>query len=203
MIREHLFATSVYEYKWKDVDDMNSGLVDYIMSMPKDNAYSMVCGTHTDYNLFSDKALQNSYVLEFYKRISSLVIEWGNDNIDQNFKDNFGNRVKMTPWAMIYGPNDYSKIHNHSGVELSMTYYPLVPEMVGNNGSLEILDPRPAAANDYYQTQKNGDRIFYKPKQGGGYMFPGWLQHGTSPSKNAGDKLRICIAINVKIQNYV
>jgi len=59
MIREHLFATSVYEYKWKDVDDMNSGLVDYIMSMPKDNAYSMVGGTHTDYNLFSDKALQN------------------------------------------------------------------------------------------------------------------------------------------------
>jgi uncharacterized protein (TIGR02466 family) len=201
MLKEHnLFPTPVIEYKWEDVEEMNKGLLEHLYGMedvfdsPERQSYSMVGGTHTGFQLFTH---ENPHVQEFYRRISEMVYEWGKKYIDPNFDQTYAMSTNLTPWAMIYGPDDYSKMHTHPGIELSMTYYVRVPETIGRNGNLEIYDPRPGASFDWYYQNQESTLVSLEPKEGGGFMFPGWLPHGTTPHRGEGD--RVCIVVNAKV----
>ena len=198
-----LFSTPLVQFDWKNTTELNAGLVEYIKTMKDEivmgtkQTYSMVGGKHTDFSLFEDYETgkrNDKFVEEFYKKICDLIFEYGKKYIDVHFKDTIAPRVKVTPWAMIYGPNDYSKAHNHPGIDFSIVYYPKVPKTSGNNGNIEFYDPRPGSSWDFNfinETTKS-----FKPKEGSGFIFPGWLQHGTTPHKENDE--RVCIAINVK-----
>lgn len=199
-----LFSTPLVQFKLKDTPKLNSGLLDYVKDMKPETVegvkqpYSMVGGKHTDFSLFYEYEVgkrKDKFVQEFYEKIVELIFNYGEKYIDKHFRDTTAPTTKITPWVMIYGPNDYSKVHNHPGVDLAIVYYAKVPETSGKNGNIEFYDPRPCASWDYNSLNKNVQS--FKPKTGMGYIFPGWMQHGTTPHK-VEDEERVCIAINVK-----
>lgn len=198
-----LFSTPIVQFNIKNSDSLNVGLLSYIKDMKEEiidgakQPYSMVGGKHTDFSLFYDFEVgkrKDEYVGNFYNEIVELIFEYGEKYIDKHFRDTTAPSTKITPWAMIYGPNDYSKIHNHPGIDLAIVYYAKVPKTSGTNGNIEFYDPRPGASWDYNNNNKNIKS--FKPEEGSGFIFPGWLQHGTTPHKV--DDERVCIAINVK-----
>ena len=198
-----LFPTPLVKFNLENSDKLNSGLVDYVKTMKDDTVdgkkqpYSMVGGKHTDFSLFLDWELgkrKDKFVEEFYTKICDLILEYGQKYIDEHFKDTHGPGTRITPWAMIYGPNDYSKVHNHPGIDLAIVYYPKVPKTSGTNGNIEFIDPRPCSTWDFNNNNKTSQS--FKPEEGTGFIFPAWLQHGTTPHRE--DDERICIAINVK-----
>jgi len=106
-----------------------------------------------------------------------------------------GPNSRLVSWGMIYGPGAHSRIHCHPGVDLSLSYYCKTPDdMKGDEGSFEYIDPRHAARWDRNFDFSPG-RIY--PKEGGGAIFPSWLDHYVNPHYCDGD--RICIATNIFI----
>jgi hypothetical protein len=116
----------------------------------------------------------------------------------------------MVSWAMLYGAGDWSKAHTHPGADLSVTYYPQVPEElsslkvkenkdyeVSRPGAFTYLDPRPAARWDV-NLLKDSNAKEIMPVEGQGAITPGWLEHYVTPHHIEGG-LRICIASNVFI----
>ena len=199
-----LFSTPLVQFNLEKSDELNAGLLDYIKDMKEEivegakQPYSMVGGKHTDFSLFYDYEVgkrKDKFVKEFYDKIVELIFEYGEKYIDKHFRDTTAPTTRITPWVMIYGPNDYSKVHNHPGIDLAIVYYPKVPETLGKNGNIEFYDPRPCASWDYNSLNKSVQS--FKPETGKGYIFPGWMQHGTTPHKVDDDE-RVCIAVNVK-----
>ena len=176
-----------------DVSSLNKGLTDFIYSIKHEDSpqRSMFGGYHTNEDLLKR---DNQYILKFHKLITSRLKEY----YKQNFDAEMGPNTKMVSWGMIYGKGHHSVTHNHAGADLSSAYYCKVPSNLNDlEGNLVINDPRPAAKFD--KSYAKFSSLSLKIKEGSGDIFPGWLEHHTTPHNS--DEDRICITTNVFIDH--
>jgi uncharacterized protein (TIGR02466 family) len=200
-----LFQTPLASFEFEDADEMNSELVKVILEIEEKEKstsnfqYSM--NGPTGYHTKDDLLLRDNLAFkEFEARLKDEVVDWYQAITGRMIPEG----TKMVTWAMVYRKGDHSVCHTHPEADISMAYYPLIPQCmqeVENHaggsipGSFVCLDPRPAAR---YQNAFSGNSTMaFIPKQGQGFIFPGWLEHYTTPLKD--DDMRICIATNIFI----
>jgi len=189
----NVFSTPVGIFDIEDSSSLNKGLTDFIYSIKHENSpqRSMVGGYHTNEDLLSRN---NTFIQQFHKLITSHIKEY----YSKNFDGEMGPNTKMVSWGMIYGKGHYSVPHNHAGADLSSAYYCKVPSNLNSlEGSFVMSDPRPAAKFDKNYTKFSSLPI--QPKEGTTIIFPGWLEHHTTPHNSNED--RICITTNVFIDH--
>ncbi len=188
------FSTPISEYHLEDCADLNKALTSLVYqlrevdSITNSSQYSMggVKGYHTQGNLL-DSA--DPVILKFKQELVIQIAEYYKINTGKEL----GSNTKLFSWGIIYGEGAYSKTHNHPNVDIAINYYCKIPKDIGvGEGVLTCLDPRPAARwDDAYSDNEQ----HIKPKEGGGVIFPGWLDHSVSSHHSEED--RICIATNV------
>jgi uncharacterized protein (TIGR02466 family) len=205
MIINGIFPTPVACYDLSDSDEMNKGLSEYILSIEADEKaegnfqFSMV--GQTGYHTKDDLLLRdNPFVDEFVDRIRNEIATYWSAITDGS---PLPANTRLVAWAMIYRKGDYTMVHNHPEANLSITYYPKVPEGLSEGsdindnkpkeGSLAYIDPRPAARYDGSFSAESTSGII--PKEGTGIIIPGWLEHFVVPHQS--ENIRICIAMNV------
>jgi uncharacterized protein (TIGR02466 family) len=108
--------------------------------------------------------------------------------------DSHGEPVGMIAeaWAVTYHEWGYHTMHAHHDSAWSGVYYASVGDTPELAGTVEFLDPRPAAA-----ARQPGSSPLYSvcPEPGLLIAFPSWLQHWVTPHGDSSD--RICVAFNV------
>lgn len=105
------------------------------------------------------------------------------------------NKEKLSCWAMAMREGDYSTTHCHPGADVSGVFYVKLPEATGYQGTINFLDPRPAARAHRYYCKTN--TVTVRPQEGVGIVFPPWLDHYVMPHRVKGT--RISLAFNYSV----
>ena len=184
----NIFPTQVGLFNIADCNELNKGLSDFIYSIKDEECpqYSMVGGQHTKEDLLS----RNNIFVQAFK---SLITHQIKEYYSQFSNKPVGPNTKIASWGMIYGAGHYSKPHTHPGADFSSTYYCKVPKLKEGEGEFVAMDPRNGAKWDRNFSEMTSNNI--KPKEGLGFIFPGWLEHYVTPHTSNED--RICITTNV------
>lgn len=98
-------------------------------------------------------------------------------------------------WGVVYDEWGYHNMHSHHDSAWSGVYYVYTGNMAVNSGTIEFLDPRPAACA---LTTDRSPLHPISPAPGLMLGFPSWLQHWVTPYQ--GDSVRICVAFNIGFQ---
>jgi hypothetical protein len=96
-------------------------------------------------------------------------------------------------WANILKKGDYHLLHTHNEHTMSGAYYLQVPE---NSGQVYFRDPRPQTNSWTTKFIDKGNMRFYTPAEGDLYLWPSFLDHGTTPHNN--DKERIMLSFDIR-----
>ena len=98
-------------------------------------------------------------------------------------------------WAIINRTGDWNTPHNHMPSQWSGVCYFQVDERASDthDGNLVFIDPAPLGAH-----YRNPINTFIKPKNGGVFLFPGYLTHMVEPHRSARD--RIIVSFNLQVQ---
>lgn len=110
---------------------------------------------------------------------------------------------RVAAWANVNRDGHYNRMHIHPGHHWSGVYYVTMGEPYAgfpDNGVIEFLDPRGAAAAAPIPGFPFGGKMRYDPRPGTMILFPSWLQHAVHPFRGAG--ARISIAFNVHIEGF-
>lgn len=115
------------------------------------------------------------------------------------FGDKVTNIIITNMWANILKKGDYHMIHSHNEHTMSGAFYLQVPE---NSGQLYFRDPRPQSNSWMQKFIDKGNMRFYTPKEGDLYMFPSFLDHGTTPHNNEIERIMISFDLRFDGPNY-
>ena len=104
-----------------------------------------------------------------------------------------------TAWIVSQYENTASPMHFHSS-DISGVLYLKEPAIDLNEENKSYLEGRKAGQINFMSGGKQGlskSLISFKPKVGMGYIFPGWLLHGSEPF--IGSRERRSLAFNLTI----
>tara|TARA_B100000131_G_scaffold171897_1_gene166077 strand:+ start:643 stop:1257 length:615 start_codon:yes stop_codon:yes gene_type:complete len=140
--------------------------------------------SYYDFNLFQEaryKPLMKHIMGHVYKAYREFVPE-------VNF-------MGYQAWWTVYEPGALIPRHSHSNSHISGAYYVRHPK---GCGSIQFFNPFANVINHFnhpdliFQTATD---IEIEPYEGMLLMFPGWLEHQTSP--NASDEEKIIVSFNL------
>ena len=109
------------------------------------------------------------------------------------FGKNVTNIMLTNMWANIIKRGEYHLIHTHNEHTMSGAYYLQVPE---NSSQLYFRDPRPQSNSWSQKFIDKGNMRFYTPEEGDLFLWPSFLDHGTTPHNN--DEERIMISFDLR-----
>lgn len=116
----------------------------------------------------------------------------------------FKSRYAVVGWANINEYGDYNRTHIHSNNHWSGVYYVDIgkpDQLVGPNGAIEFLDPRPAVGVFEFPGITATGTWTLLPESGLMLMFPSWLRHAVLPYY--GESSRITVAFNIRVGDLV
>ena len=192
-----LFPEPIFKYKFKDYENFNKELSDYIYSLQNKDKEGLKRsnkgGWHSKNFQLTD---QNSIQFKFALKIQEYIL---------NAFQNFGWRVKnkniriSEMWAIINKRDDFNVIHTHPNCYLSAAYYVKAPS---NCGKFEIEHPNIAKKYAFPEIETknelNLEVASNEIEEGDLLLFPSYLPHKVS--QNFSDEDRIVISFNVDIQ---
>jgi uncharacterized protein (TIGR02466 family) len=186
-----LFTTPLVTIEWPDADELNAELAAVVLAEASAvpggaYRYSNVGGWHSRaaYHAHTNRAVQS-----LMARIRAVAAD-----VTARMSGE-GEPCELSAWANVNRAGDYNLPHNHH-CTWAVVYYVRVPPSAGADrraGTLELLDPRPAATMSPTPGQRQ--RHFVHPRPGMMLLFPGWLSHMVHPFTGPGE--RISIACNV------
>jgi hypothetical protein len=104
-------------------------------------------------------------------------------------------------WANVNGDGHYDSPRVQPGYQWCAIYHVatgrLAPDRV-RNGTLEIMDPRPAASFGQLEKFAFGHPLEIEPKAGLVVIFPAWLQYCVHPFFGMGHRISITMNISVE-----
>jgi len=109
------------------------------------------------------------------------------------FGKNVTNIMLTNMWANIIKRGEYHLMHTHNEHTMSGAYYLQVPE---NSSQLYFRDPRPQGNSWSQKFIDKGNMRFYTPEEGDLFLWPSFLDHGTTPHNN--DEERIMISFDLR-----
>ena len=109
------------------------------------------------------------------------------------FGKNVTNIMLTNMWANIIKRGEYHLIHTHNEHTMSGAYYLQVPE---NSSQLYFRDPRPQSNSWSQKFIDMGNMSFYTPEEVDLFLWPSFLDHGTTPHNN--DEERIMISFDLR-----
>jgi uncharacterized protein (TIGR02466 family) len=122
-------------------------------------------------------------------KLHNIINEYSNVlGVDEQTLDN--------SWTNIQSKNSILKKHSHGLSPISGAIYLKVDELSSN---IYFYNPNPYIHNmsiKSYNTN-NYHYVFFKPKIGDLFIFPGWLHHGSDYEKNNSEE-RIVLSFNTK-----
>ena len=115
------------------------------------------------------------------------------------FEKNVTDIIFTNMWANMLKKGEYHLLHSHNEHTMSGAYYLQTPL---NSGQIYFKDPRPQTNSWTQKFIDKGNMRFYTPKEGDLYMFPSFLEHGTTP--HGADEQRIMISFDLRFNgpNY-
>ena len=96
-------------------------------------------------------------------------------------------------WANMLKKGEYHLLHSHNEHTMSGAYYLQTPQ---NSGQIYFKDPRPQTNSWTQKFIDKGNMRFYTPKAGDLYMWPSFLEHGTTP--HGADEERIMLSFDLR-----
>ena len=126
-----------------------------------------------------------------------------NETLNNFCKSLFGDKITnitvTNVWANMLKKGEYHFLHSHNEHTMSGAYYLQVPE---NSGQIYFRDPRPQTNSWTQKFIDNGNMRFYTPKEGDLYLFPSFLDHGTTPHNNEIERVMISFDLRFDGPNY-
>ena len=192
-----LFPEPIFKYKFKDYENLNKELSDYIYSLQNKDKEGLKRsnkgGWHSKNFQLTD---QNSIQFKFALKIQEYIL---------NAFQNFGWRIKnkniriSEMWAIINKKDDFNVIHTHPNCYLSAAYYVKAPN---NCGKFEIEHPNIAKKYAFPEIETknelNLEVASIEIEEGDLLLFPSYLPHKVGKNESGED--RIVISFNVDIK---
>lgn len=125
------------------------------------------------------------------------------NTIKELSKSLFGNNVTditfTNMWANILKKGQYHLLHSHNEHTMSGAYYLQVPV---NSGQIYFKDPRPQTNSWTQKFIDKGNMRFYNPVAGDLFMWPSFLEHGTTPHDNFEERIMISFDLRFNGPGY-
>ena len=125
------------------------------------------------------------------------------NTIKELSKSLFGNNVTditfTNMWANILKKGEYHLLHSHNEHTMSGAYYLQVPV---NSGQIYFKDPRPQTNSWTQKFIDKGNMRFYNPVAGDLFMWPSFLEHGTTPHDNFEERIMISFDLRFNGPGY-
>ena len=102
-------------------------------------------------------------------------------------------------WANILKKGQYHLLHSHNEHTMSGAYYLQVPV---NSGRIYFKDPRPQTNSWTQKFIDKGNMRFYNPVAGDLFMWPSFLEHGTTPHDNFEERIMISFDLRFNGPGY-
>jgi hypothetical protein len=102
-------------------------------------------------------------------------------------------------WANILKKGQYHLLHSHNEHTMSGAYYLQVPV---NSGQIYFKDPRPQTNSWTQKFIDKGNMRFYNPVAGDLFMWPSFLEHGTTPHDNFEERIMISFDLRFNGPGY-
>jgi uncharacterized protein (TIGR02466 family) len=181
------WPTPVYRRQHDTVGDVNAALAEHIRRRSREEPSAKASNlgawqSRADLLRADAPAVQRliAWISEAVAALERLVLPTPSDA---------GHPVAEA-WGMLYRARDAQGVHVHPGSVWSGVYYVEVPELAGEQGGLELLDPRTA------RRVRHGTGVHrIAPSPGLLVAFPSWLEHRVRPHDAPGE--RIAVAFNV------
>lgn len=200
---EGVFQTPIASYSFENSEELNKQLAKEILEIEENekklNNYQYSMTGKNGYHTKDDLLLRESSTFkEFENKLKHEINEYC---VAVTGKPIPKGTVAIS-WAMVYREGDFSSTHTHPEADIATAYYVQIPKSISketvNNtttppGSFVYLDPRPAAR--FHNMFSPYSAVAVTPETGIGLIFPGWLEHYTTPMIED-DEPRICIATN-------
>ena len=102
-------------------------------------------------------------------------------------------------WANILKKGQYHLLHSHNEHTMSGAYYLQVPV---NSGQIYFKDPRPQTNSWTQKFIDKGNMRFYNPVAGDLFMWPSFLEHGTTPHDNHVERIMVSFDLRFNGPGY-
>ena len=102
-------------------------------------------------------------------------------------------------WANILKKGQYHLLHSHNEHTMSGAYYLQVPV---NSGQIYFKDPRPQTNSWTQKFIDKGNMRFYNPVAGDLFMWPSFLEHGTTPHDNFEERIMLSFDVRFDGPGY-
>jgi len=102
-------------------------------------------------------------------------------------------------WANILKKGQYHLLHSHNEHTMSGAYYLQVPV---NSGQIYFKDPRPQTNSWTQKFIDKGNMRFYNPVAGDLFMWPSFLEHGTTPHDNFEERIMVSFDLRFNGPGY-
>jgi len=197
---ENHYPVVVLKKRFSDIDKLNNGLADHILSMEsrykdteanaaRDDAIATEGGyqTATQNNLFSE---QDQAVAAFKHTILLPTVD---EYLQRLFGDEYMSlRARPFGWANILRQGDWQRPHMHASSRnvASGVYYVRVPEERSPHGCIDFVNPLPVSLHHGYTPCQR-----VQPEAGMMLLFPPYHMHYVHPVTSTVP--RIVIAFDV------
>ncbi len=198
---DHRQLVHRYEFNavpgYDDLAAFNSALADHVRTHPtlKKNAMSTVGGTHTGELLRDTNGPLFHFEPQIHKAIHWYMTQLPDDP-SHPMRRWQPKLWKLTSWGIVMSNGGHERTHIHPNGWLSGVFYPLLPDLIEDEGRqpegwLRFGQPTPDLA-----LQRKPTLIDYQPQYGQIILFPSYFYHGTVPFHS---KLRrICVSFDVE-----
>jgi len=170
---------------------LNKNEIENLLSIIKKN-------NHSNYGAFIGEAV-STYPLhtnilkniDVEKKLHDVMYEYSNILGIEEQIINFS-------WTNIQKENSILKRHSHGASPITGALYLKTDELSSN---LYFYNPNPyiCLMNLKNNNKNNYEYVFFKPKIGDLFLFPGWLQHGSDYEIN-NSKERIVLSFNTRVK---
>ena len=191
---ELLFATPLVTEKWPDAGELNAYLRELILSRERADTrprhgYSNVGGWHSPIDLQESLDRELRLVLQRARDLATATTEHLLTPAERSRRY----RYVVSAWANVSRAGDYNVPHVHTST-WSAVYYVSVPSCCAegsSEGTLELIDPRPAAAMIGMPGRFFATRRTIVPEAGMMVLFPASVMHFVHPFHGAGERISI------------
>ncbi len=193
-----IFATPVVALDWPDAEELNRNLRDVILAREAASAgiaRSNVRGWHSDNDLLN---WNDAAIGQFRERLSGMAQDLLNLSVASETKVPYN--ANFVAWANVLRDRGYHMVHDHPMAHWSGVYYVDAGQPDagdGNNGKLELLDPRTGVNMVGLDNSVFASRCLLETRAGRMIFFPSWLKHVVHPFHGKGE--RISISYNLTI----
>lgn len=195
---ENIFPTKIYKTSYSgSIQQLKKDLLPKFASVfddvAKNNQGSIRGQGMCSYNVF--RQMQHwpevKLFLDFLQ--PHLILYWKELGFDETITPKINEM-----WANKYEKDSFIDLHNHSPVNITVSFYLSKPKDSGNivfEHPLETLLKHQPIALDNVNNYHNWFQKEVEVNEGDVVMFPGWLRHKTTPSNSS--QSRIILGANI------